>query len=50
VQGPVVGAEYQLLDPLTVSAKAFFTNLINRPEDVRNTTRQRVQLDMTLKW
>lgn len=49
-QGPVAGIEYQLLDPLTLSAKNYFTNFINRPADTRNPTLFRLQLDALVKF
>lgn len=49
-QGPVVGVEYQLLDPLTISVKNHFTNLINRPDGYRNATLFRLQLDALVKF
>lgn len=50
VQGPVLGVEYQLLDPLTISARNHFTNLINRPENYRNPTMFRLQLDALFRF
>jgi hypothetical protein len=57
-KGPVVGLNYQLLNPLTVSAKAYFTNFIDRPFTasqgtanwVNNPTQTRLQLDAVLKF
>ncbi len=49
-QGPVFGLEYQLLDPLTVSARTLTTTMPNRPEGVRNKTQTRVQLDAIVKF
>lgn len=48
--GPVVGLEYQLLNPLTVSVKNHFTNYIRRPDDTTNPTLFRLQLDALLKF
>jgi hypothetical protein len=50
VQGPGVGFEYQLLNPLTVSAKSYFTNFINRPVNTTNPTLTRAQIDVLLKF
>jgi hypothetical protein len=50
VKGPGVGIEYQLLDPLTVSARGYFTNYINRPADNTNPTLTRFQLDALVKF
>ena len=50
VEGAVVGAEYQLLNPLTVSVKNHFTNFINRPASTTNPTMMRLQLDAMVKW
>jgi len=50
LEGPVVGAEYQLLNPLTVSVRSHFTNFINRPVDTTNPTLTRLQLDALVKF
>jgi len=50
VEGPVVGAEYQLLNPLTVSVRSHFTNFINRPSGMTNPTLTRLQLDALVKF
>jgi hypothetical protein len=50
VEGPGVGVEYQLLTPLTVSAKSYFTNFINRPAGSTNETLTRFQLDALVKF
>jgi putative porin len=57
-KGPVVGLNYQLLNPLTVSAKAYFTNFIDQPWTasqgtsrwVNNPTQTRFQLDAVVKF
>jgi len=49
-EGPVVGAEYQLLNPLTVGVRSHFTNFINRPADTTNPTLIRLQLDALVKF
>jgi hypothetical protein len=48
--GPVVGFEYQLLNPLTVSARCHFTNFILRPAGTTNPTLARLQLDALVKF
>ena len=50
VEGPGVGVEYQLLNPLTISAKSYFTNYINRPAGSTNPTLTRFQLDALVKF
>jgi hypothetical protein len=50
VQGPVVGIDYQLLNPVTLTAKGHFTNFIDRPEGISNGTLSRVQLDALFKF
>jgi len=50
VEGPVVGIDYQLLNPLTLTARSHFTNFINRPADERNPTLIRLQLDALVKF
>jgi len=50
VEGPGVGIEYQLLNPLTISAKGYFTNFITRPADNTNPTLTRFQLDALVKF
>src|SRR5437870_845179 len=47
VEGPVVGIDYQLLNPLTISARSHFTNFINRPSG-RPTRRSRASSSM--RW
>jgi hypothetical protein len=57
-KGPVIGLEYQLLNPLTLSAKAFFTNFIDRPfvasqgtsNFVNNPTLTRLQIEAIAKF
>ena len=50
VEGPVVGLDYQLLNPLTLTARAYFTNFIERPAETTNETLARLQLDALLKF
>jgi hypothetical protein len=57
-KGPVVGFNYQLLNPLTVSTRAYFTNFIDRPwvasqgtsNFVNNPTQTRLQIDAIVKF
>ena len=39
----MVGVEYQLLNPLTLSARGHFTNFVNRPAGVTNPTLTRLE-------
>ena len=50
LEGPVVALDYQLLDPLTLTARSHFTNFINRPAGTRNPTLTRLQLDALVKF
>ncbi len=50
LEGPGIGIDYQLLNPLTVSARSTFTNLINRPAGTSNPTLTRFQLDALVKF
>ena len=58
VKGPVIGLDYQLLNPLTLSARAYFTNFIDHPwvasqgtsNFVNNPTQTRLQLDAIMKF
>ena len=50
LEGPGAGIDYQLLNPLTISAKANFTNFINRPAGMTNPTQTRLQLDAQVKF
>ena len=49
-EGPVVGIDYQLLNPLTISARSHFTNVINRTPGMTNPTLTRLQLDAVVKF
>ncbi|HZP40297.1 MAG TPA: putative porin [Candidatus Binatia bacterium] len=49
-EGPVVGVDYQLLNPLTLSVRSHFTNFIDRPVNTRNPTLTRLQLDAAVKF
>jgi hypothetical protein len=57
-EGPVIGLDYQLLNPLTLSARAYFTQFIDRPwlqsqgttSFVNNPTQTRLQLDAVVKF
>ena len=50
VEGPVVGIDYQLLNPLTLTARSHFTNFINRPAGMTNPTLTRLQLHALVKF
>lgn len=50
LQGPIVGAEYQLLNPLTLSVKSSFTNYIDRPAGSSNPTLTRLLVDAMVKF
>jgi len=50
VEGPVVGVDYQLLNPLTITARSHFVNFINRPAGMTNPTLTRLQLDALVKF
>jgi hypothetical protein len=49
-EGPVVGVDYQLLNPLTLALRSHFTNFINRPTGTTNPTLTRLQLDAIVKF
>ena len=46
----MVGVEYQLLNPLTLSVRSHFTTFINRPAGVTNPTLTRLLLDAVVKF
>ena len=50
VQGPVVAVDYQLLDPLTLTAKSFFVNYLTAPAGSTNPTLIRLQLDAQVRF
>lgn len=50
VQGPVFALDYQLLDPLTLTARTYLTNYIDRPADTSNPTQLRLQLDAQVRF
>ena len=50
VKGPALGIDYQLMNPLTVSARGYFTNFINRPSGTSNPTLSRIQLDALVRF
>jgi len=50
LQGPVIAVDYQLLDPLTLTAKSFFTNYIDTPKGMTNPTLVRLQLDAQVRF
>jgi hypothetical protein len=45
VQGPIAKIDYMLLPRLTLTAKGYFVNLIDRPTGLTNSTVNRVQFD-----
>lgn len=45
VQGPIAKLDYMLLPRLTLTAKGYFVNLIDRPSGLTNSTVNRVQFD-----
>lgn len=45
VQGPIAKLDYMLLPRLTLTAKGYFVELIDRPTNLRNSTVNRVQFD-----
>jgi Putative porin len=57
-KGPVIGLDYQLLNPLTLSARAYITNFIDRPfvasqgtsNFVNNPTQTRLQIEAIAKF
>jgi hypothetical protein len=49
-QGPVFSLDYQLLDPLTLTARTYLTNYIDRPADTHNPTQLRLQLDAQVRF
>jgi hypothetical protein len=44
-QGPSAKLDYMLLPRLTLTAKEYFVNFIDRPDEVKDSTVNRVQLD-----
>jgi hypothetical protein len=50
VQGPVFSFDYQLLNPLTLTARTYLTNLLNRAPDQKNPTQVRLQLDAIVRF
>ena len=50
VQGPVIALDYQLLDPLTLTAKSFFVNYLTAPAGSTNPTLIRLQLDAQVRF
>jgi hypothetical protein len=49
-QGPVFSLDYQLLDPLTLTARTYLTNYIDRPAETSNPTQLRLQLDAQVRF
>jgi hypothetical protein len=50
VQGPVIALDYQLFKPLTLTARTYFTKLIDPPDTLNNRMQVRLQLDAMLKF
>jgi hypothetical protein len=50
VQGPVVAIDYQLLKPLTLTARSYFTKAIDANPDINNRMQVRLQLDALLRF
>lgn len=50
LQGPVFAIDYQLLDPLTLTARTFITNYIQAPPLTTNPTLFRLQLDALVRF
>jgi len=48
--GPGVGIDYQLLNPLTLSARSYFSNFIDRPAGTSDPTMTRFQFDALVKF
>jgi hypothetical protein len=49
-EGPVLQLDYQLFKPLTLTARGYFTRLIDEPADFHNRTQVRLQLDALLRF
>jgi hypothetical protein len=49
-QGPVSALDYQLLNPVTLTARTYFVNFIERPRGMTNDTLFRLQLDALLRF
>ncbi len=49
-EGPVFAVDYQLLDPLTLTARTYITNFVQRPSLVHNDTQVRLQLDAQIRF
>lgn len=45
VRGPIAKIDYMLLPRLTLTAKGYFVNFINRPNSTLNSVVNRIQLD-----
>ena len=50
IQGPIAKLDYMLLPRLTLSAKGYFVNFIDRPRGLPNSVVNRVQLDALLAF
>jgi hypothetical protein len=49
-RGGMFELAYQVLDPLTLSARTFFTNYIDKPFNMNNPTLLRLQIDALVRW
>src|SRR5262249_28559919 len=50
LEGWIVQLQYQLLNPMTLTARGIFTNFINKPAGMTNPTQTRLQLDTEVKF
>ena len=50
LQGPTIGADYQLFDPLVLQVRSSFVNYIDRPADTPNKTGVRLLVDAMVKF
>jgi hypothetical protein len=48
--GPIVQLDYQLLKPLTLTGRGFFSKYIDAPADINNRMQVRFQLDAVVKF
>jgi hypothetical protein len=48
--GPILQLDYQLLDPLTLTARGIFTKYINDPPNTNNRMQVRLQLDAMVRF
>jgi hypothetical protein len=50
VQGPIAKIDYMLLPRLTLTAKGYFVNFIDRPKGLTNSMVNRLQFDALLAF